>query len=189
MAVYAIQLLRSVETRRRFGCLRMLFLLLFSFLTFSVMVANPKKTTLHGGQSRSWSAEQGKKIFEKKSGSAPLPRCSFGENKIKITRLIYMSRRYAGRRYADLGPSHVRTRIPSTRRRCPPGAPIPSSNLVPFGSRWHARGREHCGGKPCRATQHAQAYRVITRFGESGEKLDRRRARRVLNPYARELKT
>ena len=33
-----------------------------SFLTFSVLVANPKKTTgtLHGGQSRSWSAEQGK---------------------------------------------------------------------------------------------------------------------------------
>ena len=30
------------------------------FLTFSVLVANPKKTTLHGGQSRSWSAEQGK---------------------------------------------------------------------------------------------------------------------------------
>ena len=28
---------------------------------FSVLVANPKKTTLHGGQSRSWSAEQGKK--------------------------------------------------------------------------------------------------------------------------------
>ena len=39
------------------------FLLLF--LTFSAMVANPKKTTLHGGQSRSWSAEQGKKEKEK----------------------------------------------------------------------------------------------------------------------------
>ena len=34
-------------------------------LTFSVLVANPKKTTLHGGQSRSWSAEQGKKEKEK----------------------------------------------------------------------------------------------------------------------------
>ena len=32
-----------------------------------------KKTTLHGGQSRSWSAEQGKKK-KKKSGSAPPPR-------------------------------------------------------------------------------------------------------------------
>ena len=35
-------------------------LLLMLLLTFSVLVANPKKTTLHGGQSRSWSAEQGK---------------------------------------------------------------------------------------------------------------------------------
>ena len=35
-------------------------------LTFSVLVANPKKTTLHGGQSRSWSAEQGKKEKKKK---------------------------------------------------------------------------------------------------------------------------
>ena len=34
-------------------------LLLLLFLTFSALVANPKKTTLHGGQSRSWSAEQG----------------------------------------------------------------------------------------------------------------------------------
>ena len=31
------------------------------FLTFSALVANPKKNTLHGGQSRSWSAEQGEK--------------------------------------------------------------------------------------------------------------------------------
>ena len=47
-------------------------LLLLLFLTFSALVANPKKTTLHGGQSRSWSAEQGKKGKEK-SGSAPPP--------------------------------------------------------------------------------------------------------------------
>ena len=33
----------------------MLFLL---FLTFSVLVANPKKPYLHGGQSRSWSARE-----------------------------------------------------------------------------------------------------------------------------------
>ena len=39
--------------------------LLLLFLTFSALVANPKKTTLHGGQSRSWSAEQGKKEKEK----------------------------------------------------------------------------------------------------------------------------
>ena len=35
-------------------------LLLLLFLTFRVLVANPKKTTLHGGQSLSRSAEQGK---------------------------------------------------------------------------------------------------------------------------------
>ena len=45
-------------------------LLLLLFLTFSALVANPKKTTLHGGQSRSWYAEQGKK---KKLWQRPLP--------------------------------------------------------------------------------------------------------------------
>ena len=48
-------------------------LLLLLFLTFSALVAKSKITTLHGGQSRSWSAEQGKKKKEKKSGSAPIP--------------------------------------------------------------------------------------------------------------------
>ena len=46
------------------------------------------------------------------------PRCLFGENKNKnhATHLhVCMSRRYAGRRYAGLGPSRVRTRIPTTR--------------------------------------------------------------------------
>ena len=33
----------------------------------------PEKTTLHGGQSRSWSAEQGKENKRKKSGSIPPP--------------------------------------------------------------------------------------------------------------------
>ena len=46
----------------------------------------PEKNTLHGGQSRLWSAEQGKE--EKKERLAtpppPPPRCSFGKNKIKI---------------------------------------------------------------------------------------------------------
>ena len=46
--------------------------LLLLFLTFSALVANPKKTTLHGGQSRSWSAEQRKKK-KKKSLAAPPP--------------------------------------------------------------------------------------------------------------------
>ena len=77
----------------------------------------PEKTALPGGQSRSWSAEQGKKENIKcLAGQPPAPppppaRCSFGENNIKITPRIYMSRCYAG-----LGPSRVCTKIPSTRR-------------------------------------------------------------------------
>ena len=54
--------------------------LLLLFLTFSALVANPKKTTLHGGQSRSWSSEQGKKEKEKVWQRTPPPppaRCSF----------------------------------------------------------------------------------------------------------------
>ena len=58
-------------------------MLLLLFLAFSALVANPKKTTLHGGQSRSWSAEQGEKKKKKTSLAAPPPpaRCSFGEFK------------------------------------------------------------------------------------------------------------
>ena len=83
------------------------------FLTFSVLVVNPKKTTLHGGQSRSWSAEQG---YENKRKSLaaypppPQPPTLLVRRKInKITRRIY-------RCYAGLGRSRVRTRIPSARR-------------------------------------------------------------------------
>ena len=101
-------------------------LLLLLFLTFSALVANPK-TTLHGGQSRSWSAEQGEKK-KKKSGSAPPPPPSRAllvrrkkkkkkKEKKEITRRIHISRRYASRRYAGgLGPSRIRTRIPRTRQ-------------------------------------------------------------------------
>ena len=49
-------------------------LLLLLFLTFSALVANPKKTTLHGGQPRSWSAEQGKKKKKKRLDAPPPPR-------------------------------------------------------------------------------------------------------------------
>ena len=80
-----------------------------------------KKTTLHGGQSRSWSAEQGNKNKNKKSNLAapppPPPPPPRGAARSEITRRIHMSRRYAIRRYAGgLGPSRVRTRIPTTRR-------------------------------------------------------------------------
>ena len=43
------------------------------FLRFSVLVANPKKTTLHGGQSRSWSAEQEKENKRKSLAACPPP--------------------------------------------------------------------------------------------------------------------
>ena len=95
---------------------------LLLFLTFSALVANPKKTTLHGGQSRSWSAEQGKKEKKKVWQRPPSPpRAARLEktikNEIKITWRIHMSRRYASRRYAGgLGPSRIRTRIPTTRQ-------------------------------------------------------------------------
>ena len=44
----------------------------------------PEKTTLHGGQSRSWSSEQGKENKRKSLAAYPPPHpphCSFGENK------------------------------------------------------------------------------------------------------------
>ena len=40
----------------------------------------PEKTTLHGGQSRSWSSEQGKEDKRKSLAAYP-PHCSFGEIK------------------------------------------------------------------------------------------------------------
>ena len=54
------------------------------FLTFSVLVWLPtRKTTSHGDQSRSWSAEQGKehKIKSLAAYPPPPPHCSCGENK------------------------------------------------------------------------------------------------------------
>ena len=70
----------------------------------------PEKTTLHGGQSRSWSAEQGKENKRKSLAAypPPPPHTARSEKINKITRRIY--RRYAG------GRSRVRTRIPSARR-------------------------------------------------------------------------
>ena len=61
----------------------MVLLLLLLFLTFSALVANPKKTTLHGGQSRSWSAEQGKKVKIKVWQRPPPPRALLVRRKKK----------------------------------------------------------------------------------------------------------
>ena len=43
------------------------------FLTFSAVVANPKKATLHGGQSCSWSAEQEKEKEKKRLAALLVP--------------------------------------------------------------------------------------------------------------------
>ena len=48
----------------------------------------------------------------------------------------------------------------------------------------HARGREHCRGEPGGALSGGYAPRL----GEGGKQLDRRRARGMLNPCARESK-
>ena len=95
-------------------------MLLLLFLTFSALVANPKKTTLHGGQSHSWSAERGKKKKKvwQRPPTPPSQRAARSErkNKKNVTQ-IHSYRRYASRRYAGgLGPSRIRTRIPTTRQ-------------------------------------------------------------------------
>ena len=60
-------------------------LLLFLFLTFSVLVANPKKLLYTVANPARGLLNREKKGKKKESGSArsPPPRCPFGENKIK----------------------------------------------------------------------------------------------------------
>ena len=90
-----------------------MLLLLLLFLTFSASVVNPKKTTLHGGQSCSWK----EKVWQRPPPHPRAARSEKNNNNKRITRRIHMSKRYASRRYAGgLGPSRVRTRIPTTRR-------------------------------------------------------------------------
>ena len=74
----------------------------------------PETTTLYGGQSRSWSAEQVKENKKRILAAYPPPHTphtarSEKNKKIKITRRIY-------RRYAGFGRSRVPTRISSARR-------------------------------------------------------------------------
>ena len=70
------------------GCKYKTSVLLLLFLTFSVLVANPKKTTLHGGQSRSWSAEQGKENKRRSLAAypPPIPLTARSEKKKKKSR-------------------------------------------------------------------------------------------------------
>ena len=54
---------------------------LFS-VSIIVIGCQPEETTLHGGQSHSWSAEEGKREQKKKSGSiTPTPHTAGSENK------------------------------------------------------------------------------------------------------------
>ena len=114
----------------------MLLLLLLLFLTFSALVANPKKLLYTVANPARGLLNREKKKKEKVWQRPPPPRarCSFGEKKkekkksryastcvgatqVGVMQVVHMSRRYAGRRYAGgLGPSRVRTRIPTTRR-------------------------------------------------------------------------
>ena len=61
------------------------------FLTFSaLLVANPKKTNLHDGQSRSWSAEQEKKKKKKSGSTPPPPRRAARSEKKNVYIYIYI---------------------------------------------------------------------------------------------------
>ena len=93
--------------------------LLLLFLTFSALVANPKKLlyTVANPARGLLNRERKKKEKVWQRPPPPPPRAARSEKKKKVTRRIHMSRRYEGRRCAGgPGPSRVRTRIPTTRR-------------------------------------------------------------------------
>ena len=65
------------------------------------MVANPKKTTLHDGQSRSWSAEQGKEIKRKSLAAYPPPPLTLPVRR-KINKITRSSPEWSSRLPAHL---------------------------------------------------------------------------------------
>ena len=87
-----------------------MLLLLLLFLTFSVLVANPKKLLYTVANPARGLLNREKRTKEKvwQHTPPPTPHTARSEKINKITRRIY--RRYAG------GRSRVRTRIPSARR-------------------------------------------------------------------------
>ena len=89
---------------------KQLLLLLLLFLTFSVLVANPKKLLSTVANPARGLLNREKRTKEKvwQHTPPPTPHTARSEKINKITRRIY--RRYAG------GRSRVRTRIPSARR-------------------------------------------------------------------------
>ena len=96
-------------------------LLLLLFLTFSALVANPKKLlyTVANPARGLLNKEKKEKRKSLAAPPPPSPRAARSEKKKKkkIMRRIHISRRYASRRYAGgLGPFRIRTRIPTTRQ-------------------------------------------------------------------------
>ena len=115
------------------------FLLLsLLFLTFSaLLVTNPKKLLYTVANAARGLLNRGKKEKRKSLAAPPPPppprallvRRKKKEKK-KITRRIHISRRYASRSYAGgLGPSRIRTRIPTTRQLVPMGVASQNSTL------------------------------------------------------------
>ena len=89
-----------------------IILLLLLFLTSAYWLPT-RKTTLHGGQSRSWSAEQGKENKRKKVWQHIPPHppyCSIGENKLNhATHLQALRRSWSvSRPYKDTFGSSTR---------------------------------------------------------------------------------
>ena len=74
---------RVIEPALVFNATTGRVLLLLLFLTFSALVANPKKTTLHDGQSCSWSAEQEKRKKEVWQRPPPPPPSVLVRRKFK----------------------------------------------------------------------------------------------------------
>ena len=96
--------------------------LLSLFLTFSALVANPKKLLYTVANPARGLLNRGKKEKEKVwQRPPPSPRAVRSEKKKDKKKSrdasTYISRRYASRRYAGgLGPSCIRTWIPTTRQ-------------------------------------------------------------------------
>ena len=95
-----------------------LFLFLFDFNSnqtlFKMKTEKPKTEKIRGIQG--FSTGRGVVALLKTRMDGARYRSPELENQ-KITRRIHMSRRYASRRYAGgLGPSRIRTRIPTTRQ-------------------------------------------------------------------------
>ena len=99
-----------LSSRPRTGLATTWLLLLLLFLTFSVLVAKPKKLLYTVANPARGLLNREKRTKEKvwQHTPPPTPHTARSEKINKITRRIY--RRYAG------GQSRVRTRIPSARR-------------------------------------------------------------------------